>query len=198
MIGLRLAAVAAVVAVAAVTIATAVAAAAATTAAASVAPAAARTVSAVAALVAGADRSQLIGCLASDVGVVRQAQADSAALLVDLDHAHVDLVAAVEHGLDRLGPLAGLDVRDVQQAVGALGELDERAERRRLDDLAVELVADLDLLGHRPDPIDQGVGLSAGRRVDQDGAVLLHVDLRLELVGEGANRLAALADDHPD
>ena len=61
----------------------------------------------------------------------------------------LDLVALVEDVLDRVDALAGRDVRDVQQAVGALGELDERAERRGLDDLAVELVADLDLLGHR-------------------------------------------------
>ena len=66
------------------------------------------------------------------------------------------LVAAVDDVLDRLDALAGLEVRDVQQAVGALGELDERAEGGRLDDLAGELVADLDLLGHRADPLDAG------------------------------------------
>ena len=36
----------------------------------------------------------------------------------------------------------GPDVRDVQEAVGALLELDERAEVGRLHDLAGELVAD--------------------------------------------------------
>src|SRR5205823_12621250 len=44
------------------------------------------------ALVAGADRRELLGRLTLDVGVVRQAQADPAALAVDLDHAHVHLV----------------------------------------------------------------------------------------------------------
>ena len=61
---------------------------------------------------------------------------------------------ADEHVLDRVDPLAGLDVRDVQQAVGALRQLDEGAEGGRLDDLALELVADLGLAGHRLDPLD--------------------------------------------
>ena len=46
------------------------------------------------------------------------------------------LVAAVDDVLHRVHPLTGLDVGDVQQAVGALGELDEGAEGGRLDDLA--------------------------------------------------------------
>src|SRR5829696_8611167 len=92
---------------------------------------------------AAADRRELLLALADDVGVLGEAQADAAALLVDLDDADGDLVALVEHLLDRRDPLAGRDVRDVQQAVGALGELHERAERRRLDDLrGLELVAD--------------------------------------------------------
>src|SRR6478752_7762703 len=49
----------------------------------------------------------------------------AAALAVDLDHAHLDLVALVQDVLDRVDALAGRDVADVQQAVGALGELDE-------------------------------------------------------------------------
>ena len=95
-------------------------------------------------------------------------------------------------------PLAGRDVRDVQQAVGALGELDERAERRRLDDLAGELVADLDLLGHRPDAVDERVALARRLRVDEHLALVVDVDLRLELLLEAADRLAALADEQAD
>ena len=94
--------------------------------------------------------------------------------------------------------LAGRDVGDVQQAVGALGELDEGAERRRLDDLAGELVADLDLLGHRPDALGQRLAQLAVGRVDEDLALVVDVDLRLELVGEAADRLAALADEQAD
>src|SRR3954449_3742974 len=106
---------------------------------------------AVAAAATGADGGQLLGGLAGDIGVLGQAQADPAALAVDLDHADGDLVALVEDLLDGVDALAGRDVGDVQQAVGALGQLDEGAERGRLDDLAGERVADLDLLSHCPD-----------------------------------------------
>src|SRR5215218_10210861 len=161
---------------------------------------AARPVAAAAAVpAAAADRRQLLLGLADDVGVLGEAQADAAALLVDLDDADGDLVALVEHLLDRRDPLAGRDVGDVQQAVGALGELDERAERRRLDDLRRrELVADLDLLGHGADPVDQGVALGAGLRVDEHVALVVDVDLRVELVAEPADGLAALADEQAD
>ena len=95
-------------------------------------------------------------------------------------------------------PLAGRDVRDVQQAVGALRELDEGAERGGLDDLAGELVADLDLLGHLADAVDQRVALLAGLGVDADGAVVVDVDLGLELLRQRPDRLAALADHRAD
>ena len=87
--------------------------------------------------VAGAELLQLLGALAGDRRVVGEAQADPAPLLVDLGDGDVDLVALGEHVLDRVDPLAGLHVRDVQQAVGALDQLDEGAERGRLDDLGV-------------------------------------------------------------
>ena len=137
--------------------------------------------------------------LPSDLGVLGEAQADAAALAVDLDHADRDLVALVEDLLDRPDALAGRDVGDVQQAVGALGELDERAERGGLDDLrARELVADLDLLGHRADALGERVALGAGLRVHADVALVVDVDLRLVLVLERADRLAALADQQAD
>src|SRR3954449_6169424 len=176
-------------------------------AAASAVPAVAATVAAAAAAVAPApaavraaraDRRQLLGRLAGHVGVVGQAQADAAALAVDLDDAHLHLVAAVEDLLDRRHALARRDVGDVQQAVGALGQLDEGPERRRLDDLALELVADLDLLGHLADPGDERIALLAVGGVDEHGAVVVDVDLGLELVLHAADRLAALADDHAD
>ena len=96
------------------------------------------------------------------------------------------------------GALARRDVGDVQQAVGALGELDERAERRRLDDLAGERVADLDLLGHRADALGERLAQLAVRRVDEDLALVVDVDLRLELVLQAADGLAALADQQAD
>src|SRR3954468_12637920 len=151
-----------------------------------------------AAVAAGADRGELLLGLAGDVRVIGEAQADTAALAVDLDHADRHLVALVEHLLDRRRALARGDVRDVQQAVGALGELDEGAERGRLDDLAGVLVADLDLLGHRADALGERVAQLTAARVDQDLALVVDVDLGLELVLEGADRLAALADEQAD
>src|SRR5919204_3458153 len=140
------------------------------------------------ATVARAHGSQLLGGLAEDLRVVRETEADPAALLIDLDHPHAHLVAAVEHVLDGLGALTGLDVRDVQQAVGALGELDERAERGGLDHLAGVLVADLDLLGHGADPLHERIALGAGLRVYADVALVVDVDLRLVLLLERADR----------
>src|SRR4051812_7317498 len=145
-----------------------------------------------------ADGGELLLGLAGDLGVLGEAQADAAALLVDLDDADGDRVALVEHLFDRADAVPRRDVGDVQQAVGALGELDEGAERGRLDDLAAELVADLDLLGHRPDAVDQGVALGAGDGVDQDHALVVDVDLGLVLLLQGADRLAALADEQAD
>src|SRR4051794_32895543 len=160
--------------------------------------AAAAPASATAPATAGADLGQLLDGLAGHIGILGQAQSDPASLAVDLDHLDLDLVAPAEHVLDGVHPLAGLHVRDVQQAVGALGQLDEGAEGGGLDHLAVELVSDLDLLGHRPNPVDQSVALLAGLRVDADGAVVVDVNLRVELLGQPADRLAALADDRAD
>ena len=88
-------------------------------------------------------------------------------------------------------PLAGRDVGDVQQAVGALGELDERAERRRLDDLrranssptSTSLVIDR-IRSTRASPCAPVCG------VDEHVALVVDVDLRLELArtGRGSSR----------
>ena len=63
---------------------------------------------------------------------------------------------------------------------------------------AVVAVADLGLLGHRLDPGDAGFDQLAGRRVDADRAVVLDVDVGLELLAEGADRFAAFADHGAD
>ena len=152
-----------------------------------------------AAVPAAADGGELLDGLAGDLRVLGEAQADAAALAVDLDHADADLVALVEDVLDRVHALAGRHVGDVQQAVGALGQLDEGAERRGLDDLRVrELVADLDVLEHRGDPVRQLLAQLAVGRVDEHLTVVVDVDLGLELLREAADRLAALADQHAD
>ena len=63
---------------------------------------------------------------------------------------------------------------------------------------AVVAIADFGLLGHRLDPGDAGFDQRAGRRVDADRAVVLDVDFGLELLAEGADRFAALADHGAD
>ena len=86
----------------------------------------------------------------------------------------------------------------MEEPVRALGQLDERSERGRLDHLARESVPHLGLLGHRLDPRDAGVHQGAARRVHLDGAVVLDVDVRLELLRERPDRLPALADQGAD
>src|SRR3954454_9091048 len=124
-------------------------------------------------------------------------EADAAPRLVHFLHDHVEDVAAGDHVLDVVDA-AGAHVRDVEQAVGALLQLDERAEVGRLDDATGVRVADLGLLRQVPDRLDGGVTLRAFGRIDEDRAVFLDVDLHLVLGLERADRLAALADDHPD
>ena len=150
------------------------------------------------ALVAGAHGGELLGRLAGDLRVLGEAQADAAALAIELDDLDLHLVAAVDYVLHRVDPLTGRDVGDVQQAVGALGQLDEGAEGRRLDDLAGELVTDLDLLGHRADAVHESVALVARLGVDANRPVVVDVDLGVELLGQRPDRLAALADHRTD
>src|SRR4051812_3526774 len=161
----------------------------------------AATIAAVAAATAttGADRSQLLRGLAGDRGIVGEAQADATALAVDLDHGDVDLLTGGEHVIDRVDTLARLDVGDVQQAVGALDQLDEGAEGGRLDDLGgLVAIADFSLLGHRLDPPHAGFDQGAGRGVDADRAVVFDVDFGFKLLAEGADGFATLADHGAD
>src|SRR5271167_597742 len=130
------------------------------------------TVSPAATATAGADTGKLLDGLARDVGVIGQPQADATALAVHLHDAHVDLIALVQDILDGLHALTGRDVRDVQQPVGALGQLDECAEGGGLHDLADILVADLDLLHHHANPLDERVSELAVGGVDQHLAVV--------------------------
>src|SRR5437660_1636950 len=83
--------------------------------------------------------AELLYGLARDLGIIGEAQSDAPTLAVDLDHAHGDLIVAAEHGLHAVHALSRTDVGDVQQPIGALGELDEGSERGRLDHLAHEL-----------------------------------------------------------
>src|SRR5438477_12405603 len=138
----------------------------------------------------GADRRAVLVLL-------DQLEADPAARLVDLLDEHVEDVAALDHVLD-VADAAGAHVRDVEQPVGPLLELDEGAELRRLHDLAGVGVPHLPLLRQVADRGDRGFGLLAVGRVDQDRPVLLDVDLHLVVRLEAADRLAALADHETD
>src|SRR5207253_1692405 len=100
-----------------------------------------------------------------------QLQADPATGLVDLLDEHVEDVAALDHVLD-VADAPGADVRDVQQPVGALLQLDEGPELGRLHDLAGVGVPHLRLLRERLDRGDRGLRLRPVGRVDQDRAVL--------------------------
>src|SRR3954470_5131487 len=148
-------------------------------------------------LVADADR------LGRDLGAVLrlgdELETDAAALGVDLGHLDRDDVASGEHLVDGVDAHAGRDPRGVQEAVGALAELHEGAEIGRLDDLAVAVDgADADRPRHLLDALPAALAHRRARGVDADEAVLLDVDLAVELLLEAADRLAALADDEPD
>src|SRR6476646_3968118 len=124
-------------------------------------------------------------------------EADPAPVLVHLLHDHVERVATGDHVLD-VRDAPGADVGDVQQTVGALLQLDERAELGGLDDTAGVGVPHFRLLRDPLDRGDRGACLLGVGGVDQDRAVLLDVDLDLVVGLERADRLAALADHHPD
>ena len=110
----------------------------------------------------------------------------------------LDLVALVELFLDRRRSA----VPGPHSRCGAVRRCPSPArrttERGRLHDLAGERVADLDLLGHRADPVDERVAPLAIGGVDENQALVVDVDLRLELLLQRADRLAALADQQPD
>src|SRR3984893_15323110 len=147
---------------------------------------------------ARAHAREFLDRLAHDVGVVGQTQSDPAALAVHLDDPDADLITFAEHILDAIHPLPGRDVGDVQQPIRALGQLDERSEGRRLDHLADVLVADLHLLHHHPHALDECVAELAVGRVDEHLAVIVDVDLGLELLRQRPDRFATLADQQPD
>src|SRR3954471_19144183 len=104
---------------------------------------------------------QLVGLNEGAVLVLRdELEADATTVLVDLLNDDVEHVAAGDHVLDMADP-PGADVRDVEEPVRALLELDERAEVGRLDDLARVGVPHLGLLGDRLDRLDRGGRLRA-------------------------------------
>src|SRR5262249_45153168 len=141
---------------------------------------------------------ELLGAHGAAVLVLlQQLEPDPAPCLVDLLHDDVEDVTPLNHVLD-VRDASWADVRDVEQPIRPLLQLDERTELRRLHDLAGVLVADLRLLRQRLDCRDRLLGLRAFGRVDEDRPVFLDVDLNVVVGLERADRLAALADHHSD
>src|ERR1700686_2068230 len=90
------------------------------------------------------------------------------------------------------------DFADVQQAVGAWEELDERAELREADDFAEIGLAHLRAGGNFANQLQRVVATGATGGEDMHGTVFEHVDLYAGLLDDGANLLAAGADQVAD
>src|SRR5690606_35892835 len=127
-------------------------------------------------------------------GLHRQADA---ALLVDFQHLDLDHVAFAELVGDLLHALSG-DLRDVHQAVLARQDGHERTEVHDLGDLALVDPARLDVRGDLLDALLGGIGGGGVDRGDDDGAVVLDVDLGPGLLGDGLDGRATLADHLAD
>src|SRR5262245_42908526 len=138
-------------------------------------------------------RGLLPGCLAQRF----LAREPDLARLVDLEHLHIDHVALPDHVGDLPHALVG-ELRDVHQAVGAGHDLDERAEVDHLPYRAAIDLADLRLRGETADPVDRALH---GRTVgggDEDGAVVLDIDLAARLFHDAADGLAPRTDEITD
>lgn len=125
-------------------------------------------------------------------GLVEAVERYLARLRVHLEHLDFDDVAEVQHVLDLADAAVG-NAGDVQQAVLARRQLDERAEVLDANDLTVERLAHLGLLD---DAENHGLRGLAGRALDGgdvDGAVLLDVDAGARLLLDAADDLAARA-----
>src|SRR5699024_302153 len=122
---------------------------------------------------------------------------------VDLGEFHLELLPHRQHVIDRVDPLPADELThlgDVQQAVLARGEGDERPERRRLHDGSDEAFAHLGHLRVR-DRVDRFAGCF-GRRAadgaDEYGAVVLDRDVGARVVLDLVDHLPLGADDLAD
>src|SRR5690606_15842455 len=123
-------------------------------------------------------------------------QAD-ATLLVHFQHLDLHGVAFLELVGDLLDALVG-NLRDVHQAVLAGGDGDEGAEVHDLGDAALVNAARLDVRGDLLDAGLGGLGSGGVHRGDDDGAVILDVDLGAGFLGDGLDGGATLADHLAD
>src|SRR5215470_8367329 len=125
------------------------------------------------------------------------------AAVVHLADLHLDLVADLDHVVDVLDPGAAVqlaDLGDVQQAVLAGQQRDERAERGRLHHGAEEPLAHLGdvRVGDRVDRRARGLGGRAVGGADVDRAVVLDRDLGAGVLLDGVDHLPLGADDLAD
>src|SRR3954451_4447521 len=137
------------------------------------------------------------------LGLVHDRDEGELAAVVDLGDLDLDLLAHRDDVLDGVdAPAAGegAELADVQQAVLAGEQRDERTEVRRLDHGAEVALADL---GHRRvgDRVDGLAGRLGGLAVgctDVDGAVVLDGQRRARVVLDLVDHLALGADDLAD
>src|SRR5690348_2221542 len=125
------------------------------------------------------------------------------AAVVHLADLHLDLVADLDHVVDVLDPGTAVqlaDLGDVQQAVLARQQRDERAERGRLHHGAEETLAHLGdvRVGDRIDRRARGLGGRAVGGTDVDRAVVLDGDLGAGVLLDGVDHLALGPDDLAD
>src|ERR1022692_2891155 len=123
--------------------------------------------------------------------------------VVDLADLDLDLLADLDDVVDVVDPHAAMqlaDLGDVQQAVPAGQQRDERAERGRLHDGAEEPLANLGdvRVGDRVDRRPGRLGRGAVGGPDVEGAVGLDRDLGPSLVLDRVDHLALRADDLAD
>src|SRR5262249_56718839 len=125
------------------------------------------------------------------------------AAVVHLPDLHLDLVADLDHVVDVLDPGAAVqlaDLGDVQQAVLAGQQRDERAERGRLHHGAEEALAHLGdvRVGDRVDGCARGLGGRAVGGADVDRAIVLDGTLGPRFLLDRVDHLALRADDLAD
>ena len=90
------------------------------------------------------------------------------------------------------------DFADVQQAVGAGEDLDERAEIDQPHHFAQIGLAHFGGGREIGDDLQRLVGRASIGRSHVNGAIVLHVDLDAGLLDDAANHLAAWSDDVAD
>ena len=86
----------------------------------------------------------------------------------------------------------------MDHAITAGGEFNECAKVRRADDLALELLADGDVLCQALNHADGAGSHFSVRRADIHGAVVFDIDGRAGLFDDAANGLATGADERAD